>query len=92
MKATDQIYPFLDFNATGYGDSIAVDTPLGRQWFPFNRGMDLRTYLAGQAMQGLCAVPYKGDFDSTEESIQKGAEYAVMYADALIVELNKEQK
>ena len=68
-----------------------------------NPGMDLRTYLAGQAMQGL----YTGISSSPEmyEAMQEGAKsngypnpasyiawQSVLMADALIVELNKEQK
>ena len=104
MKPTDQIYPFFEWNEPGFGDSITViDRDGGKQWFPFNRGMDLRTYLAGQAMQGL----YTGISSSPEmyEAMQEGAKsngypnpasyiawQSVLMADALIVELNKEQK
>lgn len=85
MKPTDQIYPFFDFNVSGYGDAIGIEDVNGRrQLFPFNRGMDLRTYLAGQAMQGLLSN------DRHELSTPTYlAEVSVKYADALIVELNK---
>lgn len=44
--------------------------------------MTIRTYLAGQALAGLCARGFPADVQ---------AEMAVEYADALLVELAKEK-
>ena len=98
MKPTDQIYPFFEWNEPGFGDSITViDRDGGKQWFPFNRGMDLRTYLAGQAMQGILAHSNMSFVDDAgrETKVIKPetvARFSVRMADALIEELNKEKK
>lgn len=47
-------------------------------------GIDLRTYLAAIAMQGMLANQYAHQHDIVVESVQ--------YADALIDELNKTEK
>ena len=58
-----------------------------------NSGMDIRTYLAGQAMQGLLSANPEILHGNIELPIPSNvAGYAVKCADALIEELNKEQK
>lgn len=47
-------------------------------------GLTIRQHFAAMAMQGLLAASEKGD-------VQDEAVVAVAYADALIVELNKEK-
>lgn len=59
----------------------------GQEYLDVFTGMDLRTYLAGQAMQGLLSTEYSA-YRPTNSIVEE----AVKYADALIVELNKEQK
>ena len=51
-----------------------------------NYGMTLRTYFAAQAMQGLLA---SGRDEAESWSVATLAEGAVLYADALIAELNR---
>ena len=47
-------------------------------------GMDLRTYIATAALQGIIVAP-----GMTGTSPEERAEYALLHADALIAELNK---
>lgn len=94
MKPTDSAFPELEAHISGV---------TGHAHYRHLKGMDLRTYLAGQAMQGL----YAGAMSSVDIycGVEKGAQdagysnpatylayQAVLAADALIVELNKEQK
>lgn len=75
MKPTESAFPYTyDFYKNGQRN-VQVYT-----------GMDIRTYLAGQAMQGILAgrKHSKDADDLAKESVQ--------YADALIEELNKEKK
>lgn len=72
MKPTDSVFPV--FLQEGLSHNSHVDP-----------GIDLRTYLAGQAMQGMIAHP-------NIKTYEEAAMCAVELADALIVELNKEQK
>lgn len=56
-------------------------------------GMTLREYYAGLAMQGILASPkpLKAGEDRSLSQCECLANYAVVYADALIAELQKEQ-
>lgn len=53
---------------------------------PYYKGMTLRAYLAGQAMQGLMV-----GYHDHPNDIKTCAKVAVESADALIAELNKEE-
>lgn len=83
MKPTESAFPYTyDFYKNGQRN-IQVYT-----------GMDIRTYLAGQAMQGMLAHatryrPRSGASQNWHEAI---SEEAIQLADALIEQLNKEQK
>jgi hypothetical protein len=48
-------YPFFEANASGYGNTVVVDTPTGRLYLPFQSGVSKRFYAACAAMQGILA-------------------------------------
>lgn len=52
-------------------------------------GLTIRQHFASLALQGLCALPDKGEFKSNEEAWEKMVQYSVLAADKLIEELNK---
>lgn len=54
-------------------------------------GLTIRQHFAAMALQGLCAVDNKGEFDNIQASAEYAAKLSVKYADALIAELNKVQ-
>ncbi len=55
-------------------------------------GLTKREQLAAMAMQGLCAVGDKGEFSSFEYAYKVLAKQAVDIADALIKQLNENDK
>lgn len=68
MKATDYVYPIEETQETQRS----------------NLGIDLRTYLAGMAMQGLMSTDFLKN-----DSFGNAAKECIYMADALIEELNK---
>lgn len=52
-KNLDPAFFELEYNASGYGESITIETPLGTQLIPYRKGMTKRFYAACAAMQGL---------------------------------------
>ena len=49
-------FPFFETNASGYENTVVVDTPTGRLYLPFQSGMSKRFYAACAAMQGLLSA------------------------------------
>ena len=67
------------------GDQPAFPAVEGSTAF-YVPGMDIRTYLAGQAMIGLLAYPNRG------VDVHAITELAINYADALIAKLEETSK
>jgi len=57
----------------------------------FAPGLTKREYFAAMAMQGLVEVS-NPEYEDAQKNIRGVSEMAVKYADALIEELNKEEK
>lgn len=55
-------------------------------------GLTKRELIAAMAMQGLASTPYSGVSLSPADIVRLDVSRAVMYADALLAELAKEQK
>lgn len=82
MKANDPINPILNVDFDIKNQDVAFEHNAGN--FNVNyKGIDLRTHLAAMAMQGIlanCGMDYPSDYVTAR---------SVVYADALIEELNK---
>lgn len=59
--------------------------------FPVDPGLTKREYFAAMAMQGLLACPMGTQFSDYVHSPTECAMESVMFADALIAELEKEK-
>lgn len=73
------IYPCLIKGVTGYGENTTIPD---RQYY----GLSKREYFAGLAFQGLMANPSPDVITLSEKKL---AEFAILYADALLNELSK---
>lgn len=79
ITGNEPAMPTLEQSANGVG-----------YWNTYH-GLTIRQHFAAMAMQGLCAVDNKGEFDNLQASAEYAAKLSVKYADALIAELNKIQ-
>ena len=77
ITGNEPAFPFWDYNSWGY---IYYDAGVENNVLPFNRGLTIRQYFAGLAMQAL--------YTEGTLTLSQISRYAVEQADGLIKKLN----